>query len=238
VLIHQGFFLSQVSRTMASQHTPVTPEISDYLDQMFSVEDDVLRQVKVESLAHGLPEINIGGVQAGVLQFILKLMNAKRVLEIGSLGGYSAISMAQALGEGSQVVCLEKNEQYAEVIKSNIRMAKMDSKIQVITGKALDALKQMQQHNTPLFDFVFIDADKQNYVNYLNESIPLLREGGVVCGDNTSAWGCIANVSNSNEPQNVVALQAFNKAMKLHPSLFCIMLPVGDGMTLGIKQLK
>lgn len=223
---------------MASQHTPVTPEISDYLDQMFSVENDILRQVRSESLSHGLPEINIGGVQAGVLQFILKLMNAKRVLEIGSLGGYSAVAMAQALGDGSQVVCLEKNEQYAEVIRSNAAMAKMEDKIQVITGKALDALRLMRERNTPMFDFIFIDADKQNYVNYLNESISLLREGGVICGDNTSAWGCIANVGNSNEPQNVVALQEFNKAMKANADLFCVMLPIGDGMTLGIKQSK
>ena len=219
---------------MATSITPVSLQIAEYLSNNFSAEDDFLSSLRKEAMAADIPAINISGEQGAFLQVLLLAMNAKYVLEIGSLAGYSAILMARALPSDGKVFCIEYNADYCDFIKRKAQQAGLSNVIEVHHGKGLDVLQTLLLEH-PL-DFVFIDADKPNYTNYLHAALPLLRAGGVVCGDNTLAWGEIANDTTNHEPANVHALQQFNQAMRNHPQLKSTLVPLGDGMTMGVKS--
>ena len=218
---------------MAQNITAVTPNIEKYLSAHFNAEDDFLCRLREEALEAGIPAINISAEQGAFIQLFLRSMQARYVLEVGSLAGYSAIMMARALPENGKVICIEVNPEYCEFIRRKARQAKLDHIIEVRCGSGIDVLDEM--HLDYELDFAFIDADKPNYVNYLNRILPKLRNGGVVCGDNTLAWGYIAHEKTDFEPDNVYALQAFNNAIITNSSLLSCLVPLGDGMTLGYK---
>ncbi len=209
----------------------ITPEIHHYICEMFPAEDDFLRQLNVDSVQHGMPAISIAPEQLAFLQMLLRSLSAKYVLEIGSLAGYSAIGMARVLPEDGKVVAFEVNPKHAEFIHKKAVAAGVDHKIQLHVGDA----KQLLQDFVPNFefDFVFIDAEKTGYVRYLELSAPLVRKGGIICGDNTLAWGEIANGASADT--TVQALQAFNRAMSTDDRLQSCLVPIADGMTLGTK---
>lgn len=218
---------------MAMTITAVTPEIDEYLIANFSSEDAFLVNLKKEAIEAGFPDISIGGVQSAFLQFLLKAMNAKYVLEVGSLFGYSAIVMARALPEGGKVVCFELNEKYCDFIKQKAYEAGVGDKVEVYSGNAKDVLKEYKPDCE--FDMVFIDADKPSYKEYLDLTYPLVRKGGVIIGDNCLAWGYVAKTEFSFEPINVAAIQQFNQAIVQHPGLQHCFVPLGDGMAMGLK---
>ncbi len=218
---------------MSSRPTLVTEEIFDYLLHNFSAEDEFLAKLKVDASLEKIPEICISAEQGRFLEFYLKSINAKYVLEIGSLAGYSAITMARALPEGGKVIALEIFKKNADFIRNKVKEAGLEDKIEVINEDAAKFLKNYKPDFE--FDFVFIDADKKNYSNYMEMTYPLLRKGGVICGDNALGFGHIAEKDPKSEPGNVKAIQAFNQNMKNHKGLFTTLVTMGDGMCMGIK---
>lgn len=218
---------------MAMTHTPVTTVINEYLNNGFSAEDDFLTQLKTDAANDGFPDIAIGGVQSAFLQVMLRSMNAKYVMEIGSLYGYSAIVMARALPDDGKVICFELQEKYCDYIRKKAEEAGVGHKIEVFSGNAKRVLKEYAPDFQ--FDFVFIDADKPSYSAYLELTYPLVRQGGIIAGDNCLAWGYVADTEFTFEPINVAAIQKFNQAIIDHPGLQHCFVPIGDGMAMGLK---
>jgi predicted O-methyltransferase YrrM len=212
--------------------TPLTNETVDYMTELFPVDDDILEHLKSEAAATDIPDIQISSEQGAFMQVFLKAMGARRVLEIGTLAGYSAILMARALPEGGKVISLERDPMHAEFAKSQVERAGLSEKIEIRIGSALDLLDDESFAGEGPFDFVFIDADKPSYSQYLELVYPLVRKGGVVAGDNALAWGQITD--RSTDDPDIRGMQEFNRAMAEHPGLQCCIVPVGDGMCIGV----
>ena len=218
---------------MSNRPTFITDEIFGYLKDNFSAEDEFLKQLNKDAAAEGIPEICISPEQGKFVQFFLRSIRAKYVLEIGGLAGYSAITMARALPEDGKVVTLEIFKKNADFIREKAKEAGLEHKIEVINEDASKFLKTYKPDFE--FDFVFIDADKKNYGKYFDLTTPLIRKGGVLAGDNALGFGHIAEKDPKSEPGNVKALQNFNKLISNDPRYFACLVTVGDGMAMGVK---
>ncbi len=213
--------------------TPVTEEIVDYMIRLFPAEDELLVSLKKEAEEAGIPPIQISPEQAAFMQVLLKSTGAKHIIEIGTLAGYSAIIMARALPEGGTLTTIECDPLHAEFARNYIAKAGLSDKVKVLVGPGIDILERELKKSGP-YDFAFIDADKVNYVRYAQHLLPLMRPGGLIAGDNALAWGEIADETTDRE--DVQGMQAFNQYMASEPRLQCALLPIGDGMCLGVVQ--
>ena len=218
---------------MSSRPTEITNEIFNYLLDNFSAEDEFLINLKKEATEQGIPEICISPEQGRFLQFYLKSINAKYVLEIGSLAGYSAIVMARALPEDGKVIAIEINPRNAEFIKMQAEKAGLSQKIEVVNQDAQIFVKEFKPDYE--LDFVFIDADKRAYYKYFDYSAPLVRKGGVICADNALAFGMIAQENPESEPKNVNALKRYNEKVINDKGFFTTLVTMGDGMAMSLK---
>jgi caffeoyl-CoA O-methyltransferase len=222
---------------MATHSTPLTFELSSYITSLFSAEDVFLQQLLKEAADRHIPAISIGAEQTSFLQVLLRSIGAKTVVEVGSLAGYSAITMARALPANGVLHACELNHDYCDFIERKVRQAELQNIITVHRGEALPTLQRLCETHAGTVDAVFIDADKRNYSAYLDCAIILLRLGGVVIGDNALAWGEVANPNSTFEPENVSAIRAFNHRMSTHPQLQSTLVPLGDGMAIGVKRI-
>ncbi|HWF44820.1 MAG TPA: O-methyltransferase [Candidatus Kapabacteria bacterium] len=216
--------------------TPLTEEIYEYIVSNFAFEERTLqRSMSERAEAAGIPMIMIGEDQAKFVAFFLRAIKARRVLDVGTLFGYSAAIMARAIGEKGEVISLEFNPAHAAVAKENLAHFGIEH-VTITVGAALDSMKKLPMSS---FDFILIDADKPNYTNYLRESLRLIRPGGVIAGDNAIAWGRIADETityTDPDYSSVTSIQAFNKAVAAEGSMFSIILPIGDGMAMGVVE--
>ncbi|MDQ2732839.1 MAG: O-methyltransferase [Armatimonadota bacterium] len=206
----------------------------EYIDSQFAPEDDALRSAREEMQREGLPEINVSASEGKLLHLIAMLSGSQRILEIGSLGGYSAIWLARALPPGGKLITLELDPHHAEVARRNIERAGLSSTIEVRVGAALNSLAQIAAADEGPFDLIFIDADKDGYVDYLKASVPLVREGGVILGDNTLPEAVLEATAESGTKH-------YNTAVAAHPDLVSIIVPVLrgrgiDGLLISIKR--
>lgn len=215
--------------------TPLTDQIYEYIVANFATDERaLLARMRARAEEAGIPMIMISEEQAKFVAFFVKAIGAKRVLDIGTLFGYSAAIMARAMPDG-KVTSLEFSEKHAEVARENLR-AEGIANVEVIQGAAVDTLKKLPDAS---FDFALIDADKVNYVNYLNECLRLVRKGGVIAGDNALAWGKIADetLEESDEDYtSVTSVRKFNAAMATESRLFTAVIPIGDGMAMGVVK--
>jgi len=183
---------------------PLSPEIlelwtrSDEYHNSFLIKPDaVLEAVQKNTKEKGIDyEIAVSPAQGKFLNLLLLSIGAKRVLEVGSLGGYSAIWMARALPDNGEVVALELEPLHAQVIEENVKNAGVSSKVKVIVGPAHPSMQAM--HPETPFDFVFIDADKEYNTNYFIEAKRLVRKGGIIMVDNVGRNGRPADSTNTN----------------------------------------
>lgn len=213
--------------------TPLNDRLVDYMTSLFPAEDAVLTELKRQASEAGLPEIQISPEQGAFIGVLLKATGAVKVIEIGTLGGYSAIIMARALPEEGSVVTLEVDPFHAEFAKEQIRKAGLENKITVYTGPGIDLLGRTLRDSGP-YDFAFIDADKESYVRYVDLLYPMMRPGGVIAGDNALAWGEVVNPESDRE--DVQDIRAFNRHMADHPGIDAAIVPVGDGMCIGVVK--
>lgn len=213
--------------------TPVTEEIFEYVVERFAMsERALLENMRPRAEKAGVPMIMISEEQAKFVGMFLKAIGAKTVLDVGTLFGYSAAVMARAIGPDGKVVSLEFSELHAQVARENFAALGLKN-IEVLVGPATETMSKLEDRR---FDFVLIDADKVNYVNYLREAKRVTRLGGVIAGDNALAWGKIADPAlDPNDPdfQSVSAVRAFNEAFSKDPELFGIIVPTGDGLAMA-----
>ncbi|WP_047863931.1 O-methyltransferase [Rubrobacter aplysinae] len=197
-------------------------EVEGYIGGLFSPQDHALEAALEESRRAGLPEIHISPAQGRLMQFLAELGGARRVLEIGTLGGYSAIYLARALPEDGEMISLELEEDHARVARANLERAGLDTKVEVRVGDARESLDKIQASEEGPFDLVFIDADKEAYPEYLDYALRLTRPGSVIMADNT-IWGG-AVMDDSDEEGS--ALHEFNRRLASEGRLSATIIPL------------
>lgn len=185
-------------------------EVDDYLTGLFVPEDAALTETLRTSDAAGLPQIAVSANQGKLLMILAKSCSAKNILEIGTLGGYSTIWLGRALPAGGKLISLEYSAKHAEVARKNISRAGLKSKVEVRVGAAMESLPILANGGLK-FDFVFIDADKQGYCDYLDWSLKLTHPGSLIVADNVVRDGQVADPGSKDEM--VQGIQRFNKRL-------------------------
>ncbi len=179
--------------------------------------DPVLTQALQRSQAAGLPPINVAPNQGKLLQLLARMQGARRILEIGTLGGYSTVWLARALPPHGQLLTLELSEANAAVARVNLAHAGLAAQVQVRVGAALETLASLVHEGCAPFDFIFIDADKPNNPQYLHWALKLARVGTVIVGDNVVRAGAVADAASTDA--NVRGVREFIRLMAEHPRL-------------------
>ncbi|AOI72643.1 O-methyltransferase [Burkholderia ubonensis] len=171
-------------------------QVDAYFSATLVPSDDALDAALAASDAAGLPAINVAPNQGKLLQLLAKIRGARRILEVGTLGGYSTIWLARALPPGGRLVTLELNPEHAKVATRNIARAGFADIVSVVVGSAKDSLAQLVEAGTEPFDFIFIDADKESNAVYLDAALKLSRPGTVIVVDNVVRRGRVADPDN------------------------------------------
>ncbi|MEO9221435.1 MAG: O-methyltransferase [Mycobacteriaceae bacterium] len=170
--------------------------VDTYAAEQLLEPDAALAAVRADSAAAGLPEIAVSPMQGKLLQLMVGMQGAHRVLEVGTLGGYSTVWLARGLPEDGQVVTVEVDPHHAEVARANLAHAGVDDRVEVIVGPGLDVLPQLV--DGPPFDFVFLDADKPNNAAYLGWALRLTHPGAVIIVDNVVRRGGLADAASED----------------------------------------
>jgi predicted O-methyltransferase YrrM len=204
-----------------------------YIADLFAPEDDILQRTRAEMQAAGLRPINVSPTGGRLLQLLALMIGARRILEIGTLGGYSAIWLARALPPDGKLISLEIDEHHAAVARRNLAGAGLAGTVEVRVGPALAALQVMEQAGETPFDLVFVDADKDGYVAYLEKAVALVRNGGLILADNTLRPDML-------DPAGNGGAKRYNAAVAAYPALRSTIVPVLrreglDGLTISIK---
>jgi len=172
--------------------------VDDYFSKLLLSPDKFLEQAQADSAAAGLPAIAVSPLQGKQLLLLAQMQNPKTILEIGTLGGYSAIGLARALPEDGRLVTLEFSPKHAEVAKANIARAGLSHKVEIRVGPALDTLPLLLAEKRGPFDFIFVDADKRSNPGYFEWALKLSRPGSVILVDNVVRDGAIADLKNTD----------------------------------------
>jgi predicted O-methyltransferase YrrM len=205
-------------------------DILEYIEQHSSPESDVLQQITYSTHIEMInPRMMSGHVQGRVLSMISQMIQPKRILELGTFTGYSALCLAEGLQEDGQLVSLEHNDELEDMIRRNLSLSPLGERIELIIGDACEWLEA--QTTDPLYDLVFIDADKREYCAYLDAVLPLVRPGGWILADNTLWDGHIIEAAYDKDKQTI-ALRAFNDQVAQDPRLEKVILPIRDGLTI------
>lgn len=191
--------------------------VDDYVAGLFELRDEVLDAALADSQAAGLPPINVSAAQGRFLHLLARAIGARRILEIGTLGGYSTIWLARALPPDGQVVTLEAEEKHAAVARTNVARASLTGVIDLRFGPALETLPRLVQERRGPFDLVFIDAHKPEYAEYLTWSVQLSRPGTLIIADNIVRDGAVADASSRDA--NVLGVRRFNEQLAADPRL-------------------
>ena len=211
----------------------LTQELLDYIyshtHHLHPVQKDILKH---NNSLGDLQRMQISETQAHLLQLIIMISNAKNCLEIGTFTGFSSLSMALALPNNGQITTLDHDNKTVEVAKKFFKKAELDKKILTIVAPALDSLKKLAKNNK-FFDLIFIDADKDNYINYFNLSLDLIKRGGIIIIDNVFWHGDVYDKTNNDKKTNII--RKFNLYVKNDKRVEKFILPLGDGLTICKK---
>ena len=210
-------------------------QIEDYIGNLFVPPDAALEQNLKEADAAGLPAIAVAPDQGRLIYILAKISGATRILEIGTLGGYSTTLLARALPKDGKLITLEMSPAHAAVARKNLDRAGVGELVEIRVGRAGDTLSRMIEVGEQPFDLVFIDADKAGYVGYLNQVLQLSHPGTVILGDNLIRHGDVLQETPPDEM--AVGVKAFNALIATHPRLESILLPIlkskVDGMSIS-----
>jgi predicted O-methyltransferase YrrM len=185
-------------------------DVDRYFSEQLHLSDPVLDAAMQANAAAELPAIDVAPNQGKFLNVLARLARSKKILEVGTLGGYSTIWLARALPAGGRLISLEFNPKHAEVAKSNIQRAGLSNRVEIRVGAALDSLHQIEKEGFAPFDFIFIDADKPNNPGYLESAIKLSRPGTLIIVDNVVRDGEVFDASSSDP-----AIQGTRKMFEL-----------------------
>jgi caffeoyl-CoA O-methyltransferase len=208
----------------------VSPGIESYIEAHTKPRPNIfdeLRTVTYDSMES--PHMQVGRVEGTLLEMLCSLLGAKRVLEIGTFTGYSALCMARALPDDGELITLDINPEATRIAQSFFDRVPEGKKIRIVLGDALTSVRALP--TTELFDLVFLDADKERYLEYYELVLPLLRRGGLLVADNTLWSGRVLAPSAASD----LAITRFNAAVTADPRVQNVLLSVRDGMMLARK---
>jgi predicted O-methyltransferase YrrM len=215
---------------MSQKSTVVTERHFEYLRERTRGDDELLVALKEAARGAGLPEIAIAPEQASLIQVLLRASGAREVVEVGTLGGYSAIWMARALPEGGRVRTIEVLEKHARFAREWIARSDVAGRIEVYVGRGVDVLPRFAAGSA---DAAFLDADKVSYPAYLRECLRIVRRGGLILVDNAFAFGQLFEEGTADG--DVEAVRAFNDLMARSEELQGVIVPLGDGMWVAVR---
>ncbi|CAN5162876.1 O-methyltransferase [soil metagenome] len=219
--------------------TDIYTAVDTYVDGLFGGDDPVLRGALERSAAAGLPAIHVSAGLGRFLHVLALACGARRILEIGTLGGYSTIWLARALPPDGALITLEAEPRHAAVATENVAQADLADRVEVRVGRALDLLDELGREGAGPFDMVFIDADKPPYTEYLHAALRLARPGTLIVADNVVREGKVALGSTDDEA--VAGVQRFNAAVAADPRVAAaVVQQVGvkghDGMAIAVVR--
>ncbi|HET7375923.1 MAG TPA: O-methyltransferase [Anaerolineae bacterium] len=213
-------------------------QVDEYIERLLVPHDAALEQGLKDAEAAGLPAINVSANEGKLLHLIAKMAQAKRILEIGTLGGYSTAWLARALPNDGKLVTLELDQKHADLARKNLDRAGVGKRVEIRVGSASASLKKMIEQHETAFDLIFIDANKDSYVDYLNLSLQLAHSGSIILADNLIRNGRALEKIPPDE--NARGAKAYNEAMAANPKLDSIILPIIrsnlDGISISIVK--
>lgn len=221
---------------MSNRTLSLDDRLYQYLLDVSVDESDLLRELREETAASvEFSVMQISPEQGQFMTLLMRLIGARRAIELGTYTGYSSICIASGLPEDGELICCDITEQWTDVARRYWRRAGLENKISLHLRPALETLQALlDEGRAGEFDFVFIDADKQNYVAYYELSLKLLRQGGLIAIDNTLWSGDVADPANQ-EP-GTRAIRRMNEMLKHDDRVDKCMLPLGDGLSLARKR--
>ncbi len=185
--------------------------VDTYITNLFLAPDFALEAALDSSKAAGLPTINVSPAQGKLLHLLARIQGAHKILELGTLGGYSTIWLARALPPEGRLISLEIDAKRAEIARANIARAELANVVEIQVGRAADAMQKLEMEGRGPFDLIFIDADKPGYAEYLKWSLKLSRPGTLIIADNVVRKGAVADPASTDE--NVQGIRKFNEAL-------------------------
>lgn len=206
----------------------------NYLLDVSLQEPEVLKQLRKETATLPMRIMQIAPEQGQFMALLVKLIGAKKTLEVGVFTGYSTLVVALALPEDGKIIACDIDEQYTKIAQKYWQQAGVDRKIELRIAPALETLEQLiaeGQENT--FDFAFIDADKRNYPNYYERALKLIRTGGLIAIDNVLWSGRVADSKDTDK--RTISIREFNQKLHQDPRVNISLLPIADGLTLAMK---
>lgn len=201
-----------------------------YVRRLFAREDEVLRATQAAADDAGLPRIQLPPATARAVQVLVRATGGRRVLEVGTLGGYSAVWLARALAPDGRLVTIEGDERHAAVAKRSLDRAGVASRVDVRVGDGLAEMAALAPDGS--FDAVFVDADKERYAAYLDEAARLLRPNGLFLADNAFWKGRVLAPRPGGRSEHV---HRFNERLAADARFTATLLPVGDGLAVGVR---
>lgn len=212
----------------------LTDALADYVASSMPAEMELLQRLREETVHTGHLSMQIGPEQGRFMGLLVKLIGAKRTLEIGVFTGYSSLSVAMALPAGGKLIACDVSEEWTSIARRYWFEAGVAGKIDLRLGPAMATLDSLiEEGQTGAFDFAFIDADKENYAGYYERALRLLRKGGLVAVDNVLWSGQV--IDPTADDTDTKAIRSFNDFVRNDSRVCMSLLPVGDGLTLAMK---
>lgn len=213
----------------------LAPSLHDYVLSVSLREPEVLRALREETAQHPRGVMQVAPDQGQFLGFLVQLTGVRKALEIGVFTGYSSLSIALALPTEGQLVACDVSEEYTAIARRYWEKAGVADKVNLRIAPALETLDRLiTEGESGSFDFAFIDADKENYQNYFERSLQLLRPGGLIVVDNVLWSGDVADPT--NQGASTRALRQFNQDLHTDERVTLSMIPMADGITLAMKR--
>lgn len=207
-----------------------------YIEKVFGIEDDHLQKIKKVAQTHDRLGMQISASEGRILQSLVRWTGAQKIVEIGTLYGYSTLWMARGLSESGRIISLEKSSEHAELAKESLSETEVSSKVEIIVGDAEENLNSL--HDQGPFDFVFIDANKGSYPLYLDWAEKNVKSGGLIVGDNTFLFGGVYGGETSDKwgEKQIQGMKNFNSQLANADKFQSCMIPTLEGMTIAMKR--
>ena len=214
-------------------------KVDEYLRDLFLLEDDILKTIEESIRNNGMPEHSVSANQGQFLFLLAKMCNAKRIIEVGTLGGYSTIWLGRALNGVGKLTSIEIDSDFADLAKKNIENAGLESTVEIITGPALETLNKLSNNGEETVDLFFMDADKPKYVAYFEWALKHSRKGSLIVADNVIRDGKVLDENSKDE--KVIGVRNYNQMLsKNNQVISSILQQVGikdyDGIAISIVK--